>query len=120
MELTEAQIYCHPGLEPGSRNRRQHSLAFAGTYTFATASIETPVLSTDVQLPSPFNLWQNTPVEAEGAIKPNPPISKKGDYIVMRAEMDLVICRNLLKSAFGIGEDSKPPLQVTETVGAVV
>ena len=25
-------------------------------------------------------------------IKPNPPVSKKGDYIVMRAEMDLVIC----------------------------
>ena len=45
-----------------------------------------------VELPSPFNLWQNTPVEADGTIKPNPPASKKGDYIVMRAEMDLVIC----------------------------
>jgi len=45
-----------------------------------------------VELPSPFNLWQNTPVVADGAIKPNPPVSKKGDYIVMRAEMDLVIC----------------------------
>jgi uncharacterized protein YcgI (DUF1989 family) len=45
-----------------------------------------------VQLPSPFNLWQNTPVEADDIIKPNPPISKKGDYVVMRAEMDLVIC----------------------------
>jgi hypothetical protein len=45
-----------------------------------------------VELPAPFNLWQNTPVEADGTIKPNPPVSKKGDYIVMRAEMDLVIC----------------------------
>ena len=45
-----------------------------------------------VELPSPFNLWQNTPVEADGVIKPNPPISKKGDFIVLRAEMDLVIC----------------------------
>ena len=45
-----------------------------------------------VALPSPFNLWQNTPVESDGSIKPNPPISKKGDYIVLRAEMDLVIC----------------------------
>jgi uncharacterized protein YcgI (DUF1989 family) len=25
-------------------------------------------------------------------IKPNPPVSKKGDFIVLRAEMDLVIC----------------------------
>ncbi|MEM7292886.1 MAG: urea carboxylase-associated family protein [Pseudomonadota bacterium] len=44
------------------------------------------------ELPSPFNLWQNTPVEEKDVIKPNPPVSKKGDHIVMRAEMDLVIC----------------------------
>ena len=45
-----------------------------------------------IELPSPFNLWQNTPVEADGSIQPNPPESKKGDYIEMRAEMNLVIC----------------------------
>lgn len=45
-----------------------------------------------VTLPSPFNLWQNTPVEPDGTIRPNPPVTKKGDYIVMRAEMDLVVC----------------------------
>lgn len=45
-----------------------------------------------IELPSPFNLWQNTPVEAHGVIKPNPPDAKKGDYIVLRAEMNLVIC----------------------------
>jgi len=45
-----------------------------------------------IELPSPFNLWQNTPVEPGGVIKSNPPITKKGDYIVLRAEMDLVIC----------------------------
>lgn len=44
------------------------------------------------ETPSPFNLWQNTPVEPDDTIKPNPPGYKKGDYIVMRAEMDLVIC----------------------------
>ena len=45
-----------------------------------------------IELPSPFNLWQNTPVESGGVIRPNPPVSKKGDYILLRAEMDLVIC----------------------------
>ena len=44
------------------------------------------------ETPSPFNLWQNTPVEADGAIRPNPPCYRKGDFIVMRAKMDLVIC----------------------------
>ena len=45
-----------------------------------------------IELPSPFNLWQNTPVESGGVIKPNPPVAQRGDYIVFRAEMDLVIC----------------------------
>ena len=45
------------------------------------------------ELPAPFNLWQNTPVEPDGdIIKPNPPVSKKGDFILFRAEMNLVIC----------------------------
>ena len=44
------------------------------------------------ETPSPFNLWQNTPVEADGTIGQYPAASKRGDYIVMRAEMDLVIC----------------------------
>jgi uncharacterized protein len=44
------------------------------------------------ETPSPFNLWQNTPVEEDGTIKPNLPTTKKGDFIVMRAEMDLIIC----------------------------
>ena len=44
------------------------------------------------ETPSPFNLWQNTPVEPDGTIKPNPPIYRKGESITMRAEMDLVIC----------------------------
>ena len=47
---------------------------------------------TPVELPSPFNLWQNTPVEPDGTIRPNPPVTKRGDFIVMRAEMDLVVC----------------------------
>jgi len=45
-----------------------------------------------VELPSPFNLWQNTPVEIDGSIRPNPPESNKGDYIIFRAQMNLVIC----------------------------
>lgn len=44
------------------------------------------------ETPSPFNLWQNTPVEPDGSIGQYPAVSKKGDYILMRAEMELVIC----------------------------
>ena len=44
------------------------------------------------ETPSPFNLWQNTPVEIDGTIKPNPPAYRKGDFVLMRAEINLVIC----------------------------
>ena len=45
-----------------------------------------------IELPSPLNLWQNTPVEPHGVVKPNPPTAKKGDHVLLRAEMDLAIC----------------------------
>jgi hypothetical protein len=59
-----------------------------------------------VELPAPFNLWQNTPVDAKGSIKHYPPVTKKGDYIIMRAEMDLSSGDSILDypgSGFGPG-----------------
>ena len=44
------------------------------------------------ETPSPLNLWQNTPVGKDGQITQHPAVSKKGDYVLFRAEMDLVIC----------------------------
>jgi hypothetical protein len=43
------------------------------------------------ETPSPFNLWQNTPMEADGVIGIYPTVSKPGDHVLFRAEMDLVI-----------------------------
>ncbi|CAK0784976.1 hypothetical protein CVIRNUC_008181 [Coccomyxa viridis] len=47
------------------------------------------------QVPSPFNLWMNIPwTEAPqpcGSLEFVAPVSKPGDYIVMRAEMDCVV-----------------------------
>ena len=44
------------------------------------------------ETPCPFNLWQNTPVEPDGSIGFHPTVSKRGDHLVFRAEMDLVLC----------------------------
>ncbi len=41
--------------------------------------------------PNPLNLFMNTPVVEGGAIDRRPPTSKPGDYVVLRAEMNLVI-----------------------------
>jgi uncharacterized protein YcgI (DUF1989 family) len=42
-------------------------------------------------VPQPFNLWMNTPVGADGRITWNPPVSKAGDTVVLRAEMDCIV-----------------------------
>ncbi|MDH3229439.1 MAG: urea carboxylase-associated family protein [Alphaproteobacteria bacterium] len=43
------------------------------------------------ETPSPLNLWMNIPVLDGGAIDYLPPVSKPGDYVVFRAEMDAVV-----------------------------
>lgn len=41
--------------------------------------------------PSPLNLWMNIPVYVGGGLDYLPPVSKPGDYVVFRAEMDTVV-----------------------------
>lgn len=41
--------------------------------------------------PASLNLFMNVPVAADGAVQRHPPASKKGDYVVLRADMDLVV-----------------------------
>ena len=42
-------------------------------------------------IPCAFNIFMNVPVAADGKICVEPPLSKAGDYIRLRAEMNLVI-----------------------------
>jgi uncharacterized protein YcgI (DUF1989 family) len=46
---------------------------------------------TPPECPSPLNLWMNIPVDAEGRTQWCSPLSKPGDYVVLRAEMDAVV-----------------------------
>lgn len=41
-------------------------------------------------VPAPFNLWMNVPISSEGEIQWSAPISKPGDQIVFRAEIDAI------------------------------
>jgi len=43
------------------------------------------------QCPSPLNLWMNIPVDPEGNTQWGEPVSKAGDYVVLRAEMDCIV-----------------------------
>ena len=46
---------------------------------------------TPPETPSPWNLFMNIPVAPDGGVTFEPPVSKPGDYVILRAEMDLVI-----------------------------
>lgn len=46
---------------------------------------------TIMDVPQPFNLWMNTPVGADGRITWNPPVSRAGDVVMLRAEMDCIV-----------------------------
>lgn len=43
------------------------------------------------ETPSPFNIFMNIPWTEEGELSFDPPESKPGDYILLEAQMDLVI-----------------------------
>jgi uncharacterized protein YcgI (DUF1989 family) len=43
------------------------------------------------ETPSPWNLFMNIPVQANGSLSFEPPVCKPGDYVLLRAEMDCVV-----------------------------
>ena len=46
---------------------------------------------TPPETPSPWNLFMNIPVAADGSVSFEPPVCKPNDYILLRAEMDCVV-----------------------------
>jgi uncharacterized protein len=46
---------------------------------------------TPPEVPSPFNVWMNIPVKGNGDIDFLPTVSKPGDHLLLRAEMDLIV-----------------------------
>ena len=43
------------------------------------------------ECPAPLNLWMNIPVAADGSVSFDAPVSKPGDHVVFRAELDCII-----------------------------
>ncbi len=46
---------------------------------------------TPPETPSPWNLFMNIPVGADGEVSFEPPVSEAGDHVTLRAEMDCVV-----------------------------
>lgn len=59
-------------------------------------------------LPCAFNVFMNVPVTGEGQLKVDPPRSEAGDFIRMRADMDLVIGLTACSAYASNGGSFKP------------
>ena len=46
---------------------------------------------TPPETPSPWNLFMNIPVGADGSVGFEPPVCKPGDYVTLRADMDCIL-----------------------------
>lgn len=60
------------------------------------------------QIPCAFNVFMNVPVGIDGKIRVEPPVSKPGDYIRMRAEMNLIIGLTACSAYASNGGSFKP------------
>jgi uncharacterized protein YcgI (DUF1989 family) len=61
------------------------------------------------QIPVAFNCFMNVPVDgATGAFTVEPPLSKAGDFITFRAEMDLVVALTACSALQSNGGSFKP------------
>jgi uncharacterized protein len=59
-------------------------------------------------IPCAFNLFMNVPVAGDGRLRVDPPLSGPGDYIRMRAEMDLIIGLTACSAYASNGGSFKP------------
>ena len=59
-------------------------------------------------IPTAFNLFMNVPVAADGSLKVDPPTSRVGDFIRLRAEMDLIVGLTACSAYASNGGSFKP------------
>ena len=59
-------------------------------------------------IPCAFNLFMNVPVAANGTVSVDPPVSKAGDFIRLRANMDLIVGLTACSAYSSNGGSFKP------------
>lgn len=73
---------------------RYEQLGHVGYHDNCTDNLESALAAlglTPPEVPSPLNLFMNIPIDEQGAIAFEAPISKPGSYVSLRAEMDLIV-----------------------------
>jgi len=72
---------------------RYRSLGVEGYHDNCTDNLRMAMLAIGFrarEIPAPFNLWMNIPVNPDHGIEWLPPVSSPGDYVEFKAEMDCI------------------------------
>ena len=73
---------------------RYQRLGAKGYHDNCTDNLATAMRHAGLELPEtpcPFNIWQNSRTRPDFSLVIEPPVSKPGDHVVLRAELDLEI-----------------------------
>ncbi|MFO0997530.1 MAG: urea carboxylase-associated family protein [Alphaproteobacteria bacterium] len=73
-------LYQHYGSAPGHANCRDNFLGALFRAGYDSGLV-----------PNPVNLWMNIPVSGNAQLALEPPVSRPGDHVVLRASIDLVL-----------------------------
>ncbi len=75
-------------------DRYRYELLGAPDHANCTDNLHAALAALDLranETPSPWNMWMNIPVSAAGGVSFEPTVSKPGDHVVLRAEMEAVV-----------------------------
>lgn len=81
-------------LAPCSQNKFQEQNNESAPHTFCHENLYRSLMGWDIdpdEIYATFSIFMNVKLKHDGTIAIEPPISKAGDYIIFRAEMDLVV-----------------------------
>ncbi len=84
----------HDTLIAACDRHRYELLGAVGHHDNCTDNLRTSLEELGLQspeTPSPWNLFMNIPVQADGSVLFLPPVSKAGSSITLRADMDVVV-----------------------------
>ncbi|PVZ70158.1 DUF1989 domain-containing protein [Pelagibaculum spongiae] len=92
--LVDSSPGIHDTLIAACDHQRYQQLGCNDYHDNCTDNLRMALLAIGCQapaIPSPFNLWMNVPVDASGNTSFEAPLCSAGDYVVFKAEYDVII-----------------------------
>lgn len=112
LEIVEDTVGCHDFLlTPCSEDTFRHFYPEQPVHRGCFGNLAEALAPYGIEpdsIPCAFNVFMNVPISPDGAIRVDPPVSKPGSYIRLRAEADLVVGLTACSAYASNGGSFKP------------